>query len=198
MHVIIDYNVGNLANVQEGFKRVGIETVISKDIDVIRNANSIILPGVGAFKASMDALKASGLIDVILDHIKENKYVLGICLGMQLLYEYSEEFGCHEGLGIFKGTIKKIEGDVKIPHMGWNSLEILKEDPILKYVKHNEDVYFVHSYYANTLDQTLAKTKHGVDIPAIIKKGRVYATQFHPEKSGDVGLRLLKGYGELL
>lgn len=198
MHVIIDYNVGNLANVQEGFKRAGITTIISKDIEVIRSASSIILPGVGAFKASMDALNASGLIDVILDHIQANKYVLGICLGMQILYERSEEFGSHKGLGVFQGTIQRIEGDVKIPHMGWNSLEFVRDDPVLKYIKDGDDVYFVHSYYANTLIHTLAKTNHGVEIPAIIKQGNVYATQFHPEKSGEVGLRLLKGYGELL
>lgn len=198
MHVIIDYNVGNLASVKQGFLRAGIETTISQDEVVIRNASSLILPGVGAFKESLDALKQSGLIPAILDHINANKPLIGICLGMQLLYEYSEEYGRHQGLGIFKGTIKKITGDVKIPHMGWNTLEILNDDPIVSNLKEASDVYFVHSYYADSSDGIIATTNYGVRIPAIIKKGNVYATQFHPEKSGDVGIEILKGYKTIL
>ena len=198
MHVIIDYNVGNLASVKQGFLRAGIETIISQDEVVIRNASSLILPGVGAFKESLDALKQSGLIPAILDHINSNKPLIGICLGMQLLYEYSEEYGRHQGLGIFKGTIKKITGDVKIPHMGWNTLEILNDDPIVSNLKEASDVYFVHSYYADSSDGIIATTNYGVRIPAIIKKGNVYATQFHPEKSGDVGIEILKGYKTIL
>ena len=198
MHVIIDYNVGNLASVKQGFLRAGIETTISQDEVVIRNASSLILPGVGAFKESLDALKQSGLIPAILDHINANKPLIGICLGMQLLYEFSEEYGRHQGLGIFKGTIKKITGDVKIPHMGWNTLEILNDDPIVSNLKEAYDVYFVHSYYADSSDGIIATTNYGVRIPAIIKKGNVYATQFHPEKSGDVGIQILKGYKTIL
>jgi len=198
MHVIIDYNVGNLASVKQGFLRAGIETTISQDEVVIRNASSLILPGVGAFKESLDALKQSGLIPAILDHINANKPLIGICLGMQLLYEYSEEYGRHQGLGIFKGTIKKITGDVKIPHMGWNTLEIINDDPIVSNLKEASDVYFVHSYYANSSDGIIATTNYGVMIPAIIKKGNVYATQFHPEKSGDIGIEILKGYKKIL
>ena len=198
MHVIIDYNVGNLASVKKGFLRAGIKTTISQDEVVIRNASSLILPGVGAFKESLDALKQSGLIPAILDHINANKPLIGICLGMQLLYEYSEEYGRHQGLGIFKGTIKKITGDVKIPHMGWNTLEILNDDPIVSNLKEASDVYFVHSYYADSSDGIIATTNYGVRIPAIIKKGNVYATQFHPEKSGDVGIQILKGYKTIL
>ena len=198
MHVIIDYNVGNLASVKQGFLRAGIETTISQDEVVIRNASSLILPGVGAFKESLDALKQSGLIPAILDHINANKPLIGICLGMQLLYEYSEEYGRHQGLGIFKGTIKKITGDVKIPHMGWNTLEILNDDPIVSNLKEASNVYFVHSYYADSSDGIIATTNYGVRIPAIIKKGNVYATQFHPEKSGDVGIEILKGYKTIL
>ena len=198
MHVIIDYNVGNLASVKQGFLRAGIETTISQDEVVIRNASSLILPGVGAFKESLDALKQSGLIPAILDHINANKPLIGICLGMQLLYEYSEEYGRHQGLGIFKGTIKKITGDVKIPHMGWNTLEILNDDPIVSNLKEASDVYFVHSYYADSSDGVIANTNYGVRIPAIIRKGNVYATQFHPEKSGDIGIEILKGYKTIL
>lgn len=198
MHIIIDYNVGNLASVQQGFLRAGIDTIISQDKTMIQDATSLILPGVGAFKESLDALKASGLIPVILDHIKKNKPLIGICLGMQLLYEYSEEYGIHQGLGIFKGTIKRIEGDVKVPHMGWNILTIHTNDPIVSYLKDKRDVYFVHSYYADSNDGIIATTQYGVTIPAIIKKGNVYATQFHPEKSGDVGIEILKGYQKIL
>ena len=198
MHVIIDYNVGNLASVKQGFLRAGIETTISQDEVVIRNASSLILPGVGAFKESLDALKQSGLIPAILDHINANKPLIGICLGMQLLYEFSEEYGRHQGLGIFKGTIKKITGDVKIPHMGWNTLEILNDDTIVSNLKEASDVYFVHSYYADSNDGVIATTNYGVMIPAIIKKGNVYATQFHPEKSGDIGIEILKGYKKIL
>ena len=198
MHVIIDYNVGNLASVKQGFLRAGIETTISQDEVVIRNASSLILPGVGAFKESLDALKQSGLIPAILDHINANKPLIGICLGMQLLYEFSEEYGRHQGLGIFKGTIKKITGDVKIPHMGWNTLEILNDDPIVSNLKEASDVYFVHSYYADSSDGIIATTNYGVMIPAIIKKGNVYGTQFHPEKSGDIGIEILKGYKKIL
>lgn len=198
MHVIIDYQVGNLKSVQEGFKRAGINTIISNDIKVIQQATSLILPGVGAFEASMQALKQSGLIPYIVDHIQHNKYLLGICLGMQLLYEASEEFGYHQGLGILKGVIKKIPDHVTVPHMGWNTLDIINKDPIFKHVKNDRDVYFVHSYYADSNDGLLATTTHGVTIPAIVKKGNVYATQFHPEKSGDVGHQLLLGYGDLI
>jgi imidazole glycerol-phosphate synthase subunit HisH len=198
MHVIIDYNVGNLASVKQGFLRAGINTTISQDEAVIRSASSLILPGVGAFKESLDALKQSGLMQAILDHIKDNKPLIGICLGMQLLYEYSEEYGLHEGLGVFKGTIKKITGDVKIPHIGWNTLEIQSDDPIVSNLKDASDVYFVHSYYADSSDGVIATTHYGVRIPAIIKKGNVYATQFHPEKSGDIGIEILKGYKKIL
>jgi glutamine amidotransferase len=198
MHVIIDYQVGNLKSVQEGFKRAGIATLISRDPDVIRQASSLILPGVGAFEASIRALQQSGLIPLILDHIQRHKFLLGICLGMQLLYEASEEFGYHQGLGIFKGVIKKIPQGVMVPHMGWNTLVMQTQDPLFKYLKQDRDVYFVHSFYAASTDGVIATTSHGVSIPSIVKKGNVYATQFHPEKSGDVGHQLLLGYGSLL
>jgi glutamine amidotransferase len=195
MHVIIDYQVGNLKSVQEGFKRAGIATIISRDPQVIAQASSLVLPGVGAFEASMQALKQSGLIPLIHDHIKQNKYLLGICLGMQLLYEASEEFGFHQGLGIFKGVVKKIPETVMVPHMGWNTLQFEKDDLLFKHIGNDRDVYFVHSYYANSEDGVIATTHHGITMPAIVKKGRVYATQFHPEKSGEVGHQLLLGYG---
>lgn len=198
MHVIVDYNVGNLMSVQQAFSRVGIETVISKDPTIIAQATSLILPGVGAFAASMNALTTSNVLNAVLTHIKANKKTLGICLGMQMLFEASEEFGYHQGLGIFKGIIKKIPGSLKIPHMGWNSLTLTTADPLFRYIKPNDDVYFVHSFYAETKIGVIATTTYGQPLPAIVRLGNVYGMQFHPEKSGDTGLKLLKGYGELV
>jgi imidazole glycerol-phosphate synthase subunit HisH len=197
MHVIVDYNVGNLMSVQQAFSRVGIKTVISKDPTIIAQATSLILPGVGAFAASMNALTTSNVLNAVLTHIKANKKTLGICLGMQMLFEASEEFGYHQGLGIFKGIIKKIPGSLKIPHMGWNSLTFTTSDPLFRYIKPNDDVYFVHSYYADAHVGVIATTTYGQPLPAIVRLGNVYGMQFHPEKSGDTGLKLLKGYGEL-
>lgn len=198
MHVIVDYNVGNLMSVQQAFSRVGIHTVISKDPTIIAQATSLILPGVGAFAASMNALTTSNVLNAVLTHIKANKKTLGICLGMQMLFEASEEFGFHQGLGIFKGIIKKIPGSLKIPHMGWNSLTLTTADPLFRYIKPNDDVYFVHSYYADAHVGVIATTTYGQPLPAIVRLGNVYGMQFHPEKSGDTGLKLLKGYGELV
>jgi imidazole glycerol-phosphate synthase subunit HisH len=198
MHVIVDYNVGNLMSVQQAFSRVGIKTVISKDPSIIAQATSLILPGVGAFSASMNALTTSNVLNAVLTHIKANKKTLGICLGMQMLFEASEEFGYHQGLGIFKGIIKKIPGSLKIPHMGWNSLTFSTQDPLFRYIKPNDDVYFVHSFYADAHVGVIATTTYGQPLPAIVRLGNVYGMQFHPEKSGDTGLKLLKGYGELL
>jgi glutamine amidotransferase len=198
MHVILDYQVGNLKSVQEGFKRAGIDTIISKDASIIANATSLILPGVGAFEASMHALHQSNIIPLIYNHVAQQKKLIGICLGMQLLYEASEEFGYHKGLGILQGVVKKIPDGVLVPHMGWNTLTIHAQDPLFAYVKDDKDVYFVHSFYADSEEGVLASTYHGVTIPSIVKKGNVYGTQFHPEKSGHVGHLLLQGYGKLL
>ncbi len=200
MNVILDYDVGNLDSVQNGFKRAGIETIISKDPMVIQKATSLILPGVGAFKDAMDALKNSGLIPLIREHVKSNKYLFGICLGMQLLYEMGYEHGAHQGLGLLKGSVVFLNTDLKVPHMGWNSLSFERpENPILKYIKPNDFVYFVHSYYVLSDNSELVSyTTYGEKIPAIVMKDNIVATQFHPEKSGNVGLAILKAYGELL
>jgi len=199
-HVILDYDAGNLASIENACLKLGLETTVSKDPQVISQATSLILPGVGAFEDAMESLKESGLIPYILDHIAKGKYLLGICLGMQLLYTESEEFGLHKGLDIIPGTIQKFDIDLKIPHMGWNNLLFhTKDDPILKYIKEDDYVYFVHSYYAvSSGEELVASTNYQVMVPAIVKKGRVYATQFHPEKSGQVGLNILKAYGELI
>lgn len=199
MHVVLDYNVGNLDSVLRGLKRANIDAVVSKDIDVIRNAKSLILPGVGAFSESMKSLEKSGLIPYIDEHIKKGKYLIGICLGMQLLYETSYEFGVHNGLGYLNGDIVPIKETVKVPHMGWNNLLFKKQDPILKYIEENDYVYFVHSYYVKSSNkELLAYTEYRDLIPAIVRNKNVYATQFHPEKSGEVGNKILKAYGEII
>jgi imidazole glycerol-phosphate synthase subunit HisH len=200
MHVILDYGVGNLLSVAQGFSRVGIDTIISKDKEVIRNAKSLILPGVGAFEDAMLALKNSGLIPLIMEHVEKKKYLIGICLGMQLLYETSYEDGVHEGLGLLKGSINYLDIDLKVPHMGWNQLYLEKKDnPILKYIKEREYVYFVHSYYVKSSNNELiAYTNYQELIPAIVNEGFIYGTQFHPEKSGETGLNLLRAYKEII
>ena len=200
MNVIIDYGVGNLNSVQLGFKRAGIETVISSDYQMIQQANALILPGVGAFEDAMNALKRSGLIPYIINHVQKNKYLFGICLGMQLLYEKGYENGEHEGLGLLKGTIRYLDINEKIPHMGWNSLYFQQKDAsILKYINEGDFVYFVHSYYVDSnQDDLVAYTKYERKVPAIVMNNHIIATQFHPEKSGDVGLSILKAFGELI
>ncbi len=199
MNVILDYDVGNLDSVQRGFERAGLKTIISKDPSIIREATSIILPGVGAFGDAMNALNKSGLIPLILDHVNQGKFLFGICLGMQLLYEKGYEYGVHEGLGILKGDVVYLDIDLKVPHMGWNSLDIKRNDPLVKYIDEGDQVYFVHSYYVKSSgEEWLATTEYGVTIPAIVRQGHVIATQFHPEKSGMVGANLLKAYLEVI
>jgi imidazole glycerol-phosphate synthase subunit HisH len=200
MNVILDYDVGNLQSVKQGFDRAGIDTVISKDPELIKKAYSLILPGVGAFKDAMEALKESGLIPLILDHVKSKKYLFGICLGMQLLYERSYENGDFEGLALLKGTIDYLNVDLKVPHMGWNDLSFYKENhPLLKYIQKGDYVYFVHSYYVNgDYKDLVAYTNYGLKVPAIVQKDNIIATQFHPEKSGQVGLNILRAYKEIL
>jgi glutamine amidotransferase len=199
MNVILDYDVGNLDSVQRGFERAGIPTIISKDKKIISKATSLILPGVGAFGDAMEALKKSGLIPLILEHVNQKKFLFGICLGMQLLYERGYEYGTHDGLGILKGDVVYLDIALKVPHMGWNSLSFVKNDPLLKFIKEEDQVYFVHSYYVvSDGDEYLATTEYGVRIPAIVRKGNVIATQFHPEKSGIVGANILKAYEEVI
>ncbi len=200
MNVILDYDVGNLDSIENAFKQLGISFITSKDPNIIKECHSLILPGVGAFEKSMKALEETKLIPVIKEHISKGKYLLGICIGMQLLYEKSDENGEFEGLGIFKGTVNYLDVKLKIPHMGWNQLKFKKRNhPILKYIKEDDYVYFVHSYYVQSNhDELLAYTNYEKIIPAIVSQGNVYATQFHPEKSGTVGLNILKAYGEMI
>lgn len=204
MIAIINYGIGNLASVKNALDSLGYENVITSDRDVILNADKVILPGVGAFADAINTFKSLGFDKVLNEVIAKNTPILGICVGMQMLFERSYEFGVHEGLGIFKGEIVRFS-DVdsngkkyKIPHMGWNQLEVLDDNPLLKGVD-KKYVYFVHSYYLkDDTSDIIAKTDYaGAHYGCAVRKNNIYAVQFHPEKSGDVGLAILKNFGEL-
>lgn len=197
---IIDYGVGNLKNVQTAVKKIGYECMISSNKEELKRSDALILPGVGAFGDSIDMLNQSGLRDFVDHWASDNRYMLGICVGMQLLFERSYEMGVHEGLGYLKGEVIPFEKPLKIPHMGWNELKISKKNsPILKNIEEGEYVYFVHSYYATPAEENLvAYTEYGVKVAAIVQKGNIFATQFHPEKRAATGEKLLKNYLELI
>ena len=203
MIAIIDYGVGNLYSLHSSFKFIGADVVVTSDPEVIRSADKILLPGVGAFEDAAEKLRKSGLDKVICDEVKNGKPLLGICLGMQMLFERSFEFGEHKGLGLIEGSVRPIAdvipGELKIPHIGWNPLIIKGEkDGIFKYIKDGDCVYFVHSYYAAECDESvIANTEYGAPLTAAVAKGNVYGMQFHPEKSGEVGLNILRAFCEL-
>ena len=200
MIAIVDYGIGNLRSVQKALEYIGLKGNITSDKESIMNSEGIILPGVGAFPDAMDNLKIKGL-DLILKGARDaNKPILGICLGMQLLFDESEEIRPCSGLGFIPGKIKRLYGKVKIPHMGWNSLNIINNDPIIKGIKEEDHVYFVHSFYAEMefRENLIAECSYGIQVPAVIGRGNVYGTQFHPEKSGDIGIKILKNFGELI
>jgi len=195
-HTIIDYGVGNLNSLQAGLTRVGLKSQVTDDIDQLKAAQSLILPGVGAFAPAMQKLHDLALVSVIQSHVESGKPLLGICLGMQLLLTTSLEYGTHQGLGVFPGTVKEITDSQKLPHMGWNTLEVTAKSPLLEGITSLDYTYFVHSFYADTpADYWLATTSYGSLIPAIIQHQSVVGMQFHPEKSGRVGEQLLKNYG---
>ena len=200
MNIIVDYGLGNLGSVSRGFAIAGIDTKISRDLNEIKSADSLILPGVGAFRDAIKSLNDLELITPIKDFVKSGKYMIGICLGMQLLYEKSHEYGEYDGLGLIEGDVDFLDIDLKVPHMGWNNLKFEKsDDEILKYIKEDSYVYFVHSYYANSSNKELvAYAEYEKKIPAIVRKDNVYGLQFHPEKSGEVGENILKAYKELI
>ncbi len=204
MIAIIDYGMGNLRSVQKGFEHVGHEAVVTREPAVMERASHVVLPGVGAFGDCMANVTRFGLVEPIHRAIQSGKPFLGICVGFQLLFTESEEFGCHKGLGIFPGTVKAIplSDDVassyKIPHMGWNTIHIEKPAPPLQNIDSESYVYFVHSYYVEPADQELPSThtEYGVSFASSIWKDNIFATQFHPEKSQTVGLQVLKNFGE--
>jgi imidazole glycerol-phosphate synthase subunit HisH len=199
MIAIIDYGVGNLKSVEKAFQFIGVDAVVSSDTAFILKADAVVLPGVGAFADAMDSLRHAGMVEVVKKVIAENKPFLGICLGMQLLFDYSEEGGERvEGLGIFKGSIRQLPHDMnlKVPHMGWNYLNIKGDQKLFENLEKDPYVYFVHSYYlkAENREMVAATTKYGMDFDVAISKDNVFATQFHPEKSGEVGLIILKNF----
>ena len=203
MLAIVDYGVGNLFSLRSSFAAIGVEAVVSSDPAALRSADKIVLPGVGAFGDAARKLRESGLADVVIEEAKRGKPLLGICLGMQLLFDESCEYGLHKGLGFVPGKIASMTEDLqdktlKVPHIGWNALKIVKDDPLFKYVKDGEYVYYVHSFYGkDCAESTLATSEYGLTVTGVVRQGLVWGTQFHPEKSGDTGLRLLKAFGEL-
>ena len=210
MIAVIDYGVGNLFSLFSSLNYVGLDTKLTNNIEEIKKAEGIILPGVGAFRDAVTNLEKYALKDLLINEAKSGKPFLGICLGMQMLFDRSYEYGEYEGLGLISGTIEEIkkflpaDSTLKIPHMGWNKLKIndkFKNDRILENINvdSEEYVYYVHSYFARTdMENIIAYSEYGTNISGIVKNGNVYGMQFHPEKSGDTGLKLLKNWGELI
>ena len=203
MIAIVDYGVGNLFSLQSSLKMIGADVVVTGDAGVLRQADKLILPGVGAFGDAVGQLHQTGLFEVILEEAAKGKPILGICLGMQMLFEKSYEYGEHQGLGLLKGQIVSMEGripqNLKIPHIGWNSLHFIqKNHPLFRYIQEGDFVYFVHSYYAENCSESLsAVTEYGLELTAAAAYKNIMGCQFHPEKSGAVGLKILKAFQEL-
>ena len=201
MIAVVDYGVGNLFSLRSSLNAIGAEVIVSSDPEDIRRAGKILLPGVGAFADAAAKLRDSGLDRVLCEEAERGKDILGICLGMQLLFARSYEYGEHEGLGLIPGAVVPMEGKLpsalKIPHIGWNALHLRRKHPLLQYVKEGDCVYFVHSFYADRCEESiLATTEYGIEITAAVAKGNVMGCQFHPEKSGDVGLSILRAFCE--
>lgn len=202
MIAIIDYGAGNLQSVRKAFAYLGVPTQVTSDPEVLRTAEAAVLPGVGAFGDSMQALESVGMVQPIRDFIASDKPFLGICLGLQLLFEGSEESPGVPGLGVLKGTITRIpaEKGLKIPHIGWNSLKLRQTGGLFQGLEEEPYVYFVHSYYLHASDPSIvsAQTEYGVVIDAAVRRGSLHAVQFHPEKSGKTGLAMLKNFAAML
>ncbi|MBQ5810205.1 MAG: imidazole glycerol phosphate synthase subunit HisH [Clostridia bacterium] len=203
MVAIIDYGVGNLFSLKSSFAAIGEDVIVSSDAAEIKAAEKIILPGVGAFSDAAVKLRASGLDKVLLEEAAKGTPIMGICLGMQMLFEESYEYGCHKGLGLIPGAVVPIADvapkELKIPHIGWNALNFGEaKHPLFKYINEGDHVYFVHSYYAaNCEESVIANTEYGATLTAAVAKGNVMGCQFHPEKSGNVGLKILKAFCEM-
>ncbi len=206
MIAIIDYGVGNLFSLTASLRYLGADTLVTSKKENIIAADRIILPGVGAFEDAIAKLRASGLVDTILAETAKGKPLLGICLGMQLLFEESHEYGVHKGLGLIKGSIASIAEDLKkaeltglkVPHIGWNALSFTDGEPLFKYIKQGAHVYYVHSFYGKDCEKSLiASSLYGIRITGAVRNGNVYGTQFHPEKSGAAGLSILRAFMEV-
>ena len=200
MIAIIDYGMGNLRSVHKGFEKVGVKAAVVSDPALVDKADGVVLPGVGAFADAMANLRSAGMVEAILRAVKEGKPFLGICLGQQLLFDASEEWGYTEGLGIFPGQVRRLPEGLKVPHMGWNQIEIVRPDPLLEGVPDRSSFYFVHSYAVEPADKeiALALTEYGVHFASIVGKNRVYGIQFHPEKSSALGLKILENFGRVV
>ena len=202
MIAIVDYGVGNLFSLNSSLELIGAESIVTSDPQVLRSADKILLPGVGAFEDAAIKLRDSGLADLLKELAAEGKPLLGICLGMQLLFEKSYEYGEHEGLGLIPGSVKPIRDviptDYKIPHIGWNGLHLNGDCPLFRNIREGDCVYFVHSFYATGCEPYVTATAdYGAELTAAVAKGTVYGCQFHPEKSGKVGLSILKAFADL-
>lgn len=201
MIAIIDYGVGNIFSLYSSFKSIGEDVILTSDEKIINSSDRIVLPGVGAFGDAADKLRASGLADIVCQQAKKGKPLLGICLGMQLLFDKSYEYGEHAGLSLVSGAVKPIAdvipAGLKIPHIGWNALS-LSDSKIFKYIKNGDHVYFVHSYYgAECENSVIATTEYGAELTAAVANENVYGVQFHPEKSGQTGMKILKAFCEI-
>ena len=202
MTAIIDYGVGNLFSLKSSFSAIGEEACVTKDVSVLEDADRLVLPGVGAFRDARAALSSSGLEKSVLDIVSKGKPMLGICLGMQLLFDRDYEDGVYDGLGLIPGEVRPISETIgkglKIPQIGWNALQFRNKSALYKYINEGDYVYFVHSYHATGCGKwTTAVTEYGGILTASVERENVLGTQFHPEKSGDVGLRILKAFVEM-
>jgi len=204
MVAIVDYGVGNLFSLRASFEYIGERVAVTRDAEEIRACDRLLLPGVGAFRDAADKLRASGMAEAVCDEAGRGKPILGVCLGMQLLFDRSFEYGEHEGLGLISGDVVPIAplvgGRLKVPHIGWNALIFPGErSPLFKYVNEGDCVYFVHSYYASCREESvIATAEYGFDVTAAVARGNVFGTQFHPEKSGEAGLNILRAFCEIL
>ena len=202
MIAIIDYGVGNLFSLSSSFKAIGADITVTGDPEIIKKADKLILPGVGAFEDAAKKLRESGLDKIIIEESENGKPLLGICLGMQMLFEESHEYGIHKGLGLISGKVVPMQGKIpenlKIPHIGWNALKFTKSSPLFKYINEGDCVYFVHSYYAENCEASLIATaEYGNEITAAVQRDNIFGCQFHPEKSGNVGLNILRAFCEM-
>lgn len=202
MIAVIDYGVGNLFSLCGSLRKLALQAVVTSEAETVRACDRLILPGVGAFGDAARKLSETGLGRVILEEVEKGKPLLGICLGMQLLFEKSFEYGEHRGLGLIPGCVRPLEealrGSLKVPHIGWNALHILrKDDPLLRYTEEGDAMYYVHSFYAADCEAyTLAVSEYGIPVTGAVRNGRVFGTQFHPEKSGNEGLQILRAFAE--